>query len=393
VGTDTRAMTLRQFGLLLLVAVAIAVSLDAEGDLRADAAPGPKPCTPKRPCTGPTPPASVTATAAGATALAVAWSPATSPNGSITDYRLSVNNSQVADATGTTTTVGGLSCGTTYAVAVAAVDSTGAVSPSASTNGVTAACATTTPPPAPTPPSVWHPAPRTTWQWQITGAVDETVSAQMFDIDLTDAQPGEINAGIIGRLHNRGVRVICYMDSGAWESYRPDAAEFPKSVIGNSTGWNGEYWLDIRAQSWPLFEPIIVDRMKLAVASGCDGIEPDQNNPVGNNPGFRITYADEKAWYLEVAKDAHALGLSVGMKNGIEIVDSDLVSSFDWALNEECFQYSECDALTSFIAAGKAVFQVEYQGDSTSFCPTANTLGFSTMKKRLALDSWRITCW
>jgi hypothetical protein len=214
----------------------------------------------------------------------------------------------------------------------------------------------------------------------------------MFDIDLFDAQPGEINGGVIGRLHAKGIKVICYMDSGAWESYRPDAAQFPKSVIGNSTGWNGENWLDIRPPSWPAFEPIIINRMKLAVASGCDGIEPDQNNPVGNNPGFPITYADEKAWYLEVAKDAHALGLSVGMKNGIEIIDSDLVQAFDWTLNEECFQYSECDSLKQFINANKAVFQVEYQGDPTTFCPKANSLGFSSMKKRLSLDAWRVSC-
>ncbi|HEY8687112.1 MAG TPA: endo alpha-1,4 polygalactosaminidase [Chloroflexota bacterium] len=235
--------------------------------------------------------------------------------------------------------------------------------------------------------------PKTTWQWQITGQVDETVTASMFDVDLFDAQPGEINSGIIGRLHAKGIKVVCYMDSGAWESYRPDAAQFPKSVIGNSTGWNGENWLDIRPQSWPLFEPIIVERLKLASASGCDGVEPDQNNPVGNAPGFPISYADEKAWYLEVAKDAHSLGLSVGMKNGIEIIDSDLVNAFDWALNEECFQYSECDALAQFVAKGKAVFQVEYQGDPTQFCPQASSLGFSTMKKRLSLDAWRVTCW
>jgi hypothetical protein len=81
------------------------------------------------------------------------------------------------------------------------------------------------------------------------------------------------------------------------------------------------------------------------------------------------------------------------MKNGIEIVDSDLVGAFDWALNEECFQYNECDALKQFVAAGKAVFQVEYREDPQSFCPSANTLGFSSMQKRLALDAWRVTCW
>ena len=241
--------------------------------------------------------------------------------------------------------------------------------------------------------SIWHPAAKTTWQWQITGKIDESVAAEMFDIDLFDAQPGEINAGVIGRLQSKGIKVICYMDGGAWESYRPDAAQFPESVIGNPTGWSGEKWLDIRPQSWPLFEPIIVNRMKLAAASGCDGIEPDQNNPVGNNPGFPITYADEKAWYLEVAKDAHALGLSVGMKNGIEIIDGDLVNAFDWALNEECFQYGECDALKQFVPAGKAVFQVEYKGDTSTFCSKANALGFMSMKKKLALDAWRETCW
>jgi hypothetical protein len=257
----------------------------------------------------------------------------------------------------------------------------------------TTTATTTTSAPAPAPTTVWRPSPQTTWQWQITGQVDESVPAQMFDIDLFDAQPGQINAGLIGRLHSKGIKVICYMDSGAWESYRPDASQFPKSVIGNSTGWSGEYWLDIRRAAWPLFEPIIVNRMKLAAASGCDGIEPDQNNPVGNDPGFPITYADEKAWYLEVAKDAHALGLSVGMKNGIEIIDTDLVNAFDWALNEQCFQYKECDALKQFVAAGKAVFQVEYKGDPTIFCPTANALGFMSMKKRSQLDAWRAPCW
>jgi hypothetical protein len=215
----------------------------------------------------------------------------------------------------------------------------------------------------------------------------------MFDVDLFDAQPGEVNAGVIGSLHASGIKVICYVDTGAWESYRPDASAFPRSVIGNSTGWDGEYWLDIRPQSWPLFESLVVDRMKLAVRSGCDGIEPDQNNPVGNDPGFPISNADEKAWYLEVARQAHAVGLSVGMKNGIEIVDGDLVKAFDWALNEECFQYDECNPLSQFVTARKAVFQVEYQGDPAQFCPTATRLGFSSVKKRLQLDAWRVTCW
>ena len=41
----------------------------------------------------------------------------------------------------------------------------------------------------------------------------------------------------------------------------------------------------------------------------------------------------------------------------------------------------------------KAVFEVEYSGELIDFCPTANTLGFSSMKKLLALDAWVETCW
>src|SRR5436190_2076013 len=108
-----------------------------------------------------------------------------------------------------------------------------------------------------------------TWQWQIDGVVNQTIPAAMFDIDLFDARPGEINAGVIPSLHAKGKKVLCYLDSGAWESYRPDAAQFPKSVIGSSTGWTGEHWLDIRPQAWPRFERIIINRMKLAVTLGC----------------------------------------------------------------------------------------------------------------------------
>jgi len=259
------------------------------------------------------------------------------------------------------------------------------------------------------PSKVWRPRPGTTWQWQITGKVDVTVGpAAMFDIDLQDAVPhartvtvpgfGRVrwpkgdNAGVIKKLHARGKIVICYLDSGAWESYRPDARLFPASVRGNSTGWSGERWLDIRQRSWAKFAPLIWARMDLARSIGCDGVEPDQNNPIGNRPGFPISRADQKAWYLKVAHEAHKRGLSVGMKNGIESIDAQTVAAFDWALNEECFQYRECRALRAFVAAGKAVFQVEYQGSPARFCPQARELRLSSMKKRLSLGSWRATC-
>ena len=182
---------------------------------------------------------------------------------------------------------------------------------------------------------IWQPHvdPTFKWQWQITGTVDTNVTpAAMYDIDEQDAVPttqtvtsglglGKStwskgpNATAIATLHGKNKIVICYLDSGAWESYRPDASLFPASVKGNSTGWSGERWLDIRSPAWPNFAPLIWARMDLAKKIGCDGIEPDQNNPIGNNPGFPITLADQKAWYLEVARQAHIRGLSVTVES------------------------------------------------------------------------------
>lgn len=255
--------------------------------------------------------------------------------------------------------------------------------------------------------SVWVPAPGTTWQWQITGVVDESLDVAMYDVDLFDAAPAGIeigygsgvfteagvNAGIIERLHSRGIVVICYVDTGAWENYRPDAALFPKAALGKPSGWKGERWLDIREASWPIWTGLMWARFDLAVRIGCDGVEPDQNNPLGNNPGFPITAADQKKWYLEVATQAHARGLSVGQKNGIETTDADTIAAFDWNLNEECFQFKECDVLDAVVDAGKAVFQTEYRRHPKKFCPDANARQFSTLRKKLKLGSWQKPCW
>jgi hypothetical protein len=163
-------------------------------------------------------------------------------------------------------------------------------------------------------------------------------------------------------------------------------------VIGRTTGWQGERYLDIRRANWSMFAPVIWRRLDLARELGCDGVEPDQNNAIGNRPGFPITRADEKAWYLEVARQAHARGLSVGMKNGIEIIDDDLVRAFDWALNESCFLYDECGLLEPFRSAGKAIFVVEYSPPPRGYCKRAGELGFSALVKHEQLGAWRRTC-
>jgi hypothetical protein len=69
-----------------------------------------------------------------------------------------------------------------------------------------------------------------------------------------------------------------------------------------------------------------------------------------------------------------------------------LLPYFDFSLNEQCFQYHECDKLTPFVDAGKAVFGVEYHLDTADFCPDANAMDFNFLKKKLSLRAWRVAC-
>ena len=45
-----------------------------------------------------------------------------------------------------------------------------------------------------------------------------------------------------------------------------------------------------------------------------------------------------------------------------------------------------------FIQAGEAVFNVEYELDSSEFCDRANAFNFNSLKKHLELDPRREPC-
>jgi hypothetical protein len=241
-----------------------------------------------------------------------------------------------------------------------------------------------TPLTAPSSPKVWHPSGRMSWQWQLTNPVDLTVKGSVFDIDMFDN-----NASVVAALHAAGRKAICYVDFGTWENWRPDSASFPVSVKGASNGWPGEQWLDIRQLS--ALQRIMGARLDLCKAKGFDAVEPDNIDGYSNSTGFPLTYQDQVNYNQWIANAAHSRGLSVGLKNDLEQA-TDLQPYFDWALDEQCFQYKECAALTPFLAAGKTVFEVEYKETTMNFCPTAEAMGLSSMAKHLTLDAWKQDC-
>lgn len=236
------------------------------------------------------------------------------------------------------------------------------------------------------PAALWSPRPGTSWQWQLQDTIDTSFDVAMYDIDLFDTPQATIDA-----LHAAGRAVICYVDVGSYEPNRPDASQFPASVRGNELdGWPGEYWLDTRSQ---VVRSIIQARLDLAASKHCDGVEPDNVDGYENDPGFPLTATTQLDYDRFIATQGHVRGLSVGLKNDTDQI-GDLLPAFDWMLDEQCFQYTECDELAPFIAANKAVFEVEY-GDASlaqTICPDANADNFDTLIKAEDLTAWRVAC-
>jgi hypothetical protein len=238
-------------------------------------------------------------------------------------------------------------------------------------------------------PQLYQPKPGTSWQWQLSDLpLDMSFDVAVYDVDLVETKPAEIDA-----LHASGRKVICYFSAGSWESFRPDANEFPAAVKGNPLDppFADELWLDIRST---VVRDIMKKRLDLAVTKKCDAVEPDNVDGFSNDNGFGLTGANQIDFNRFIAAEAHARGLSVGLKNDIEQL-ADLVDSFDWALNEECFTYTECDAYgPTFIQAGKAVFHAEYVDASqlSKVCAVTQPLQISTIIKNIELDAYRLAC-
>jgi hypothetical protein len=240
-------------------------------------------------------------------------------------------------------------------------------------------------------PALWAPPPETSWQWQLTGAIDTSYDVAAYDIDLFDAPQA-----VIDELHGDGRVVICYFSAGSYEDFRSDADQYPQAAIGEPLDdWPGEWWVDIRSDA---VRDILRARLDLAVATSCDAVEPDNVDGWANDTGFPLTRADQLDFNTFLATEAHARGLSVGLKNAVELTN-DLVEVFDWSLNEECLQYDECTALRPFIEADKAVFHVEYVNRSAQgpdladeVCGDPTIAGFSTLIKTWDLDAWQLAC-
>jgi hypothetical protein len=233
---------------------------------------------------------------------------------------------------------------------------------------------------------MWIPPQHLTWYWQLQGTVNNNEPVAAYDIDGFETTAAEVAA-----LHAQGKHVICYMDVGTSENFRPDFASFPTAVEGSSNGWPGEKWLDVRNLS--ALEPIMTARFQMCKEKGFDAVEPDNMDGYENSTGFPITAAQQVTYDTWVAGEVHALGMSVFQKNDGEQT-AQLVSHFDGALDEQCNQYKECGNFQAYLSAGKPVLNAEYSVAASTFCAADNSAGIMGARFSLELNGATFEpCW
>jgi hypothetical protein len=241
--------------------------------------------------------------------------------------------------------------------------------------------------------SWYKPDVNTTWQWQLLGDINQSYDVEIYDVDLFDT-----DIEIIESLQRDGKKVICYFSAGSYENWRDDKDKFSNDMLGETLdGWADEKWLDISNKS---IASIMEDRLDLAKEKGCDGVEPDNMDGYANNTGFSLSYDNQLAYNKFIANEARSRGLAVGLKNDLDQI-VELEPYFDFALNEQCHEYNECDMLSPFIKVNKPVFNAEYKesyvtnqnNQRDNICADAKELQIKTLILPLELnDSFRYSC-
>lgn len=243
------------------------------------------------------------------------------------------------------------------------------------------------------------------------------VTPEVFDIDLyVDSNiSGEgnfvVNSAAVDAIHARGKRAICYLSAGDVETFRPDYQAFVDfdaacghCLIGEpfSPRFPDEFWANLnndQGQRDFMLE-MVEQRVQLCRAAGFDGVELDVVDAYAQGSdvtGWEISAATQLDYNQRLANMVHSYGMTVALKNDLGQL-AELLPYFDYAVNEQCFQYDECDnnpapGYAAWVAAGKAVFQVEYRRSPRKFCALANAAGFNSIRKsgsfRLYDKPWR----
>jgi len=262
---------------------------------------------------------------------------------------------------------------------------------------------TTTPAGTGTAVSWWTPPTVVSWQWELDHPLDLASTSDMgtgvttytgapapsptvYDIDGFDNSAATVSA-----LKAAGDHVICYIEVGAAESYRPDYSQFAAEDLGTAMpGYSSERYLNIND---PATVRVIEARISMCASKGFDAVEPDIDDSYTDATGFSVTQSQNVVYDTTLAVYAHSLGLGWALKNGdAPGFAAAMQPVSDFVVDEQCHQYNSCDSFIPFASAGKAVLEVEYNLATSQFCSDADAANEDAMGMDVNLNGGRQPC-
>jgi hypothetical protein len=214
---------------------------------------------------------------------------------------------------------------------------------------------------SPTPAAIALPPVNGQFDYQIGGAYTPSSSVAIVDRDRHDSP-------VSGKYN------ICYVN--AFQTQSDEASFWTGShsdlLLKNSKGkyisdpdWPGEYILDTstaaKRSSLAAIEDAWIDGCK---TSGFQGVEPDNLDSWTRSKNL-LTMADNVAMATLLTAHAHADGLAIAQKNTTDLGNTGKTTvGFDFAIAEECQEYTECDSYTG--PYGNHVIEIEYTDNPRS---------------------------
>ena len=204
-----------------------------------------------------------------------------------------------------------------------------------------------------------------------------------FDYQIGGEYPLPLGVGVVARDWFNGsadavAYSICYVNAFQTQSDedgvdRPDEqSNWPTGLVleelGDDPNWGGEYLVDlssaakrVQAADWvqPMIQTCADKGFKAVEYDNLDSWTRMDGTPVEDEVPFGKAQAIA---YAELLTDrAHALGLAVAQKNGLDLNrrQSRERIGFDFAIAEECGRFSECQDYRPLF--GNRVIVIEYR--------------------------------
>ncbi|SCD45907.1 hypothetical protein GA0115240_10945 [Streptomyces sp. DvalAA-14] len=194
-----------------------------------------------------------------------------------------------------------------------------------------------------------------------------------FDYQIGGGYTPPAGVSVVSRDHDdspaAGLYNICYVNAfqtqeGAESDWDADLLlHNAKGKVVKDPDWD-EAILDIRTAS---NRQRIADKVDgwidQCAAKGFQAVEPDNFDTYTRFPSY-LTQAEAESYIQLLSAHAHSKNLAIAQKNTAELSGDHAVNGLDFAIAEECADYSECGDYTS--AYGNHVIVIEYTAKGLS---------------------------